>query len=340
MTDVSATCPTASPTICSFLRRSGSAPFLRSAAAPFDVAHLHACHNLPGRHCRRALTRAGVPYVVLAERHRTADRAPDRSPSGCSTRPSGVGFLAQRRAGARGLRGRAAQLRALGVRRRASIASDSQSDRRSGVRSTPPDGVVPARLRARRCAARAVSRQADAAQGRRRPGSRRSPARAIADTRCVIAGNDMGTGSTRRPLVASRTRRSRRPPACCRARSPGCAGRRRRRRLPVARRDFRPGAARSAALRHARSSSATTAAAAKSSATSVAGCIVPHGDVAALAGAIDAVLARRRRMACRASPHGPRRCGVRRSRDAYARSGGAATAACQREWSPARAGPR
>jgi glycosyltransferase involved in cell wall biosynthesis len=33
-------------------------------AASFDVAHLHACHNLPGVIAASALLRAGVPYVV------------------------------------------------------------------------------------------------------------------------------------------------------------------------------------------------------------------------------------------------------------------------------------
>lgn len=42
----------------------GLSAFLRDRAAGFDVAHLHACHNLPGVQAARALTRAGVPYVV------------------------------------------------------------------------------------------------------------------------------------------------------------------------------------------------------------------------------------------------------------------------------------
>jgi glycosyltransferase involved in cell wall biosynthesis len=38
--------------------------YLRRSAAAFDVAHLHACHNLPGVVAAAALRRAGVPYVV------------------------------------------------------------------------------------------------------------------------------------------------------------------------------------------------------------------------------------------------------------------------------------
>src|SRR3990170_18401 len=37
---------------------------LRTNAASFDIAHLHACHNLPGTLAAAALMRAGVPFVV------------------------------------------------------------------------------------------------------------------------------------------------------------------------------------------------------------------------------------------------------------------------------------
>lgn len=37
---------------------------LRASVASFDVAHLHACHNLPGAMAAAALARAGVPFVV------------------------------------------------------------------------------------------------------------------------------------------------------------------------------------------------------------------------------------------------------------------------------------
>jgi glycosyltransferase involved in cell wall biosynthesis len=42
----------------------GLGQFLRNAAGSFDIAHLHACHNLPVVIAAWELTRAGVPYVV------------------------------------------------------------------------------------------------------------------------------------------------------------------------------------------------------------------------------------------------------------------------------------
>ena len=42
----------------------GLRQFLRKAAGSFDIAHLHACHNLPVVIAAWELTRAGVPYVV------------------------------------------------------------------------------------------------------------------------------------------------------------------------------------------------------------------------------------------------------------------------------------
>jgi glycosyltransferase involved in cell wall biosynthesis len=38
--------------------------FMRRSAAQFDIAHVHACHNLPGVIAAYELSRAGVPYVV------------------------------------------------------------------------------------------------------------------------------------------------------------------------------------------------------------------------------------------------------------------------------------
>ena len=38
--------------------------YLREHASRFDVAHLHACHNVPGVIAAAQLTRAGVPYVL------------------------------------------------------------------------------------------------------------------------------------------------------------------------------------------------------------------------------------------------------------------------------------
>lgn len=42
----------------------GLGSYLRRQAGTFDVAHLHACRNLPGVVAARYLRRAGVPYVV------------------------------------------------------------------------------------------------------------------------------------------------------------------------------------------------------------------------------------------------------------------------------------
>lgn len=42
----------------------GLSRFLRQRAASFDVAHIHACHNVPGIMAARALALAGIAYVV------------------------------------------------------------------------------------------------------------------------------------------------------------------------------------------------------------------------------------------------------------------------------------
>src|SRR4029079_13754383 len=58
--------------------------FLRRRARLFDVAHLHACRNVPGVIAARRLSAAGVPYVLapngtapLIERRQLAKRAFD-----------------------------------------------------------------------------------------------------------------------------------------------------------------------------------------------------------------------------------------------------------------------
>ena len=59
----------------------GMRRFLRRHARSFDVAHLHACRNLPGVFAARSLHKAGVPYVLAPngtapriERRRLAKR--------------------------------------------------------------------------------------------------------------------------------------------------------------------------------------------------------------------------------------------------------------------------
>ena len=54
-----------------FLPR-GMRAYLRAHARDFDVAHIHACRNLPGEIAARELTRAGVPYLLSP--HGTAPR--------------------------------------------------------------------------------------------------------------------------------------------------------------------------------------------------------------------------------------------------------------------------
>jgi glycosyltransferase involved in cell wall biosynthesis len=62
----------------------GLRQYLRDHAHEFDVAHLHACRNLPGAIAAHYLQRAGVPYVLqpngtapIIERRQTAKRAFD-----------------------------------------------------------------------------------------------------------------------------------------------------------------------------------------------------------------------------------------------------------------------
>lgn len=62
----------------------GLGGFLRQHAGSFDVAHLHACRNLPGMIAARHLSRANVPFVLAPngtapriERHQGAKRAFD-----------------------------------------------------------------------------------------------------------------------------------------------------------------------------------------------------------------------------------------------------------------------
>jgi len=59
----------------------GFSKFLERHAASFDVAHVHACRNMPGAIATHHLHRAGVPYVLapngtapIIERRRTAKR--------------------------------------------------------------------------------------------------------------------------------------------------------------------------------------------------------------------------------------------------------------------------
>jgi len=67
-----------------FFTPRGFVSYMRRQAASFDVAHLHACRNLPGVIAGHFLDRAGVPYVLapngtapIIERRQLAKRAFD-----------------------------------------------------------------------------------------------------------------------------------------------------------------------------------------------------------------------------------------------------------------------
>jgi len=70
---------------CQLFLPLGLRAFVRAHAADYDIAHVHACRNLPGSLAARALARAGVPYVLAPngtaprlERRRTAKALYDR----------------------------------------------------------------------------------------------------------------------------------------------------------------------------------------------------------------------------------------------------------------------
>lgn len=92
----------------------GLAGFLRGSAHRFDVAHLHACHHLPGAIAAAILRRAGVPYLLSPngtapriERRRLAKLAFDAT-IGRHVLPGAARVLAVTRAERR-------QLEAMGV---------------------------------------------------------------------------------------------------------------------------------------------------------------------------------------------------------------------------------
>ena len=67
----------------------GLGRFLRAHAHEFDVAHLHACRNLPGTIAASHLRRAHVPYVL--QPNGTAPRIERRvSRNACSMRPPAI----------------------------------------------------------------------------------------------------------------------------------------------------------------------------------------------------------------------------------------------------------
>ena len=227
--------------------------YLSDQAGSFDVAHLHACRNIPGAIAAYHLHRAGVPYVLAPNGTGAANRAapagqarvrrrdgtthprrraracwPCRTPNGCRSARSGVDESARPR--------------------------HPQPDRSRRVHAAAFARRLPPALRASRRFGRTgrdVSREADAAQAGRRAGPRvraaRPPRRAAGDCR-------QRHGRGRRYAVAGSVARPRgayhlhRPVA--RAGTARGARGRGRRGLSLAGRGLRPRAARSAALGH------------------------------------------------------------------------------------------
>ncbi len=145
----------------------GLGPDLRRALASggFDIAHVHACYNLPGTMAARILARAGVPYVV--------------SPNG-TARPIERRILAKHVFAAtagRGFLPRAARVVAVTSAERAQfvelgldesrIAVVPNPIRRSRIRRPAGSRPLPRGARTWRPACGPLSRQADPAQRRR-----------------------------------------------------------------------------------------------------------------------------------------------------------------------------
>ena len=269
---------------------------LASCVGRIDVAHLHACRNLPvAQRPARMLSRAGVPYVVsphgTAPHHRApVARQADLRRHGRPRLPRGRGPRAggQRR------------------RTRGSCCALGVAAQRIAVLPNPIDD---ARVRAaarRRGASVSVTASATLRSCCCSPSSRRAKAptcllRAFsqfgAPTRDWSSpASDMGSGCARRcsPQPHARVHRV---GLLARPRPARRARRRRRGRLSVARRSVRPRAARSPARAARRSSSATTAAPAKSSARSAADTSSRPATSSRSRGAIESMLDAPRRLA-------------------------------------------
>jgi glycosyltransferase involved in cell wall biosynthesis len=181
-----------------FLPR-GLHTFLRQQAASFDVAHLHACRNLPGAIAAQHLSRERVPYVLA---------------------PNGTALRIERRriaklafdmvAGQRVLDG-AARVLAVSEAERAQLASIGVRD--SAVRLVPnPIDLDEFAAPPRRGAFRARIARPDGPLvvflGKLTPRKRLDVVvRAFAhlqraDATLAIAGNDMGSEASTRSLVA------------------------------------------------------------------------------------------------------------------------------------------
>jgi glycosyltransferase involved in cell wall biosynthesis len=175
-----------------FLPR-GMNGFLASHATGFDIAHLHACRNVPVSLAARHLARARVPYVLG---------------------PNGTAPLIERRKAAKWVYDRVAGRQDLA--RAAAVIAVSDAERRQLEQLGVPAGRIrllanPVDLEEHRVIARGAFRAAHGIGraplvlylGKLTPHKRvdvllRAFARNVAaDARLLIAGNDMGT---RRPL--------------------------------------------------------------------------------------------------------------------------------------------
>jgi glycosyltransferase involved in cell wall biosynthesis len=171
---------------------------LRAEAGAFDVAHIHACHHLPGAVAARHLVRAGVPYLLAPngtaprlERRRLAKWLFDAT-AGRGVLPGAAAVLAVSEA-------ERAQLAGAGVSPAAIRVVPNPVDLREF--DDPP---APGRFRARHGLA---ARRLIVFLGKLTPRKRVDVLlRAVAalgrpDASLVIAGNDLGPGRALRRLA-------------------------------------------------------------------------------------------------------------------------------------------
>ena len=178
----------------------GFGAYMREHARTFDVAHLHACRNLPGAIAARHLRRAGIPYVLapngtapVIERRRLAKHVFDAT----------VG---------RGALERADCVLAVSNAERAQLAALGVPEHRVRMIPNPIDldefatPIQRGRFRARHELGDApvVLFLGKITPRKRLPDLARAVAR-LRDprVRLVIAGNDMGGLETTRALIAS-----------------------------------------------------------------------------------------------------------------------------------------
>ncbi len=178
----------------------GFGAYMRDHARTFDVAHLHACRNLPGAIAARHLRRAGIPYVLapngtapVIERRRLAKHVFDAT----------VG---------RGALERADCVLAVSNAERAQLAALGVPEHRVRMIPNPIDldefatPIQRGRFRARHELGDApvVLFLGKITPRKRLPDLARAVAR-LRDprVRLVIAGNDMGGLETTRALIAS-----------------------------------------------------------------------------------------------------------------------------------------